>query len=72
MKQTTKHKQLRVISLIAMLLILFVTMDLNAQKITLRIGDLAPPINATKWLKGKPMPELEKGKVHVVEFGATW
>ncbi len=72
MKQTIKQKQRNVITLIVMLFILFGTMDLNAQKITLRVGDQAPPVKATKWLKGKPMTELEKGKIHVVEFGATW
>ncbi len=72
MKQTIKQKQRSVITLIAMLVILFGTVDLNAQKITLRVGDQAPPIKAAKWLKGKSMTELEKGKVHVVEFGATW
>ena len=72
MKNKTKvnHKKL---SWLIIVFILFISsLGANAQKITLRVGDQAPPIKAEKWLKGKPMPELEKGKVHVVEFGAVW
>lgn len=40
--------------------------------ITLHIGDAAPQISVVKWLKGKPQTDLKDGKVHVVEFWATW
>lgn len=36
------------------------------------IGDNAPELRVKKWLKGEPVEELEKGKVYVVEFWATW
>lgn len=39
---------------------------------TLDIGDAAPPLKTSNWLKGKPVPALEKGHVYVVEFWATW
>jgi len=39
---------------------------------TLKVGDKAPPITAFKWVKGIPVSEPQKGKVYVVEFGATW
>ena len=38
---------------------------------TLHVGDPAPPISVMKWLKGTPV-DLKDGKVHVVEFWATW
>ncbi len=41
-------------------------------KPTLKIGDPAPSMTIEKWLKGKPQMNLNDGKVHVVEFWATW
>jgi thiol-disulfide isomerase/thioredoxin len=41
-------------------------------KITLRVGDAAPPLAATKWLSGSAVKAFEPGKVYVVEFWATW
>jgi thiol-disulfide isomerase/thioredoxin len=38
----------------------------------LSIGDPAPPIHIHTWLKGTPVMELEKGKVYVIDFWATW
>jgi thiol-disulfide isomerase/thioredoxin len=37
----------------------------------LMLGDPAPPLSVAKWVKGSPVA-LEKGKVEVVEFWATW
>lgn len=39
---------------------------------TLKIGEAAPALDTGKWLKGAPVEKLEKGKVYVVEFWATW
>jgi len=41
------------------------------QKVTLKMGDAAPPLKATKWLRGAEIT-LSPGKVYVVEFWATW
>ncbi|NOX58533.1 MAG: TlpA family protein disulfide reductase [Planctomycetes bacterium] len=40
----------------------------------LKVGDVAPPVTVTDWIKGKPMDILKdgKGKVVVLEFWATW
>lgn len=38
----------------------------------LNIGDTAPSLKVSKWLKGKPFKTFEKNKVYVVEFWATW
>lgn len=40
----------------------------------LKVGDVAPPVTVTDWVKGKPMDVLKdnKGKVIVLEFWATW
>lgn len=38
----------------------------------LHAGDAAPTLKVRKWLQGTPVPSLEKGKVYVFEFWATW
>lgn len=42
-----------------------------AAQAQLKIGDPAPPLSVSKWVKGTPN-KLTPGKVHVVEFWATW
>lgn len=47
----------------------------NAQEVTSTIhviGETAPELTVGKWLKGGDIDKLEKGKVYVVEFWATW
>jgi thiol-disulfide isomerase/thioredoxin len=44
----------------------------GAQDVTLKIGDPAPPLAVSKWVKGTPVKKLGDGQVHVVEFWATW
>lgn len=38
----------------------------------LMLGDLAPALTVTEWLKGDAVATLEKGKVYLIEFWATW
>ena len=38
----------------------------------LLVGDPAPGIRLVEFLKGAPLPDLELGKVYVLEFWATW
>ena len=46
--------------------------DDAAKGATLKAGDPAPKLSIGKWVKGEPVKELEKGKVYVLEFWATW
>jgi thiol-disulfide isomerase/thioredoxin len=39
---------------------------------TLKVGDAAPPLVGGKWIKGDPVEKIEKDKIYVVEFWATW
>lgn len=39
---------------------------------TLMVGDKAPEIKVSKFVKGEPITGFEKGKTYVVEFWATW
>jgi thiol-disulfide isomerase/thioredoxin len=45
---------------------------LSMAEATLTVGSPAPAIKVAKWLKGKPIPKFEPGKVYVMEFWATW
>lgn len=36
------------------------------------IGDKAPDIDVSHWLKGKSVGEFEGGRIYVLEFWATW
>jgi thiol-disulfide isomerase/thioredoxin len=38
----------------------------------LKIGDKAPSLMISEWVKGKPITGFENGQVYVVEFWATW
>ena len=40
--------------------------------VTLAPGDPAPPLKVAKWIKGEPVKEIEKGKVYVLAFWASW
>lgn len=42
------------------------------EKKTLSIGDIAPPIQALDWIKGKPVTTFKNDHIYIVEFGATW
>jgi thiol-disulfide isomerase/thioredoxin len=39
---------------------------------SLKVGDRAPTLKASKWLQGEEVKEFEPGKLYVVEFWATW
>ena len=38
----------------------------------LMVGDPAPALSVSRWLKGAPIARFEPGRVYVVEFWATW
>lgn len=40
--------------------------------ISINIGDAAPPLYVQEWIKGSPIQQLEKGRIYVLEFWATW
>ena len=62
----------QIIYILLIILIFLWYSDICAQNPTLEVGDSAPEIAAFKWIKGIPITTFEKGKVYVVEFGATW
>jgi thiol-disulfide isomerase/thioredoxin len=44
----------------------------SKQSTSLNIGDVAPDLRVSEWIKGTPIQKFEKGKVYVLEFWATW
>ncbi|MGK6352822.1 TlpA family protein disulfide reductase [Parapedobacter sp. DT-150] len=44
----------------------------NPRDSSLNIGDPAPSLHVLEWIKGSPIQQMEKGRVYVVEFWATW
>ena len=56
------------------LLLLAAALTQGGQKppVTLHVGDPAPAVTVVKWIKGTPQTDLKDGKVHVMEFWATW
>lgn len=45
---------------------------LAQDEVTLRIGDAAPPLQYSKWIKGKPIASFDGSQLYVLEFWATW
>jgi thiol-disulfide isomerase/thioredoxin len=44
----------------------------SAAQAKLKVGDPAPPIAVSKFVKGDPVEKFDPGKVYVMEFWATW
>lgn len=59
--------------LIILIIVAFYNLSTTAQhEPALRVGDLAPALCPLKWIKGDSLVGFQKGKIYVVEFGATW
>lgn len=39
---------------------------------TLCVGDSAPRLSISSWLKGEPVPAFQPGSIYILEFWATW
>jgi len=44
----------------------------HAGEKTLAVGDAAPELFVSEWVKGSQVSSFEKGNVYLVEFWATW
>ena len=61
---------MRITSLAAFMLLSLATLSASAEP--LGIGDPAPPLGISKWVKGERFDKLEPNQTYVVEFWATW
>jgi thiol-disulfide isomerase/thioredoxin len=54
-------------------LALLLALNLRAEDApTLKVGDAAPKLAVSKWVKGEPVEAFEKDKIYVIECWATW
>src|ERR1051325_3869755 len=62
------------LKLLFLFLAFAITSSVTAQQTpaTLTVGDDAPEFKVAYWLKGNPGKGVERGKVSIVEFWATW
>lgn len=44
----------------------------SSKPFALMVGDPAPDLTVSKWVKGEPVTQFKPGQVYVVEFWATW
>ena len=51
---------------------MFAGSEPRAQAEGLGLGDPAPPLTVSKFVKGTKVDKFEPGKIYVVEFWATW
>jgi thiol-disulfide isomerase/thioredoxin len=51
---------------------LFTCLSTATRAADLKVGDAAPGFDVGNWVQGEPIKSMEKGKVYVVEFWATW
>ena len=59
--------------LIGSVVLLLVLTQVNGQEeLGLRIGDPAPPLKYSKWLKGEPVTSFKDDQLYILEFWATW
>lgn len=65
-------KGLNIQLLLLLFTIAFTMYGQEAHPPSLNIGDSAPPLRVSKWIKGAPLKKFEKGHVYVIEFWATW
>lgn len=57
------------------MLFCFLISEIFAQNVpdaSLNIGDPSPNLYVRDWIKGMPVRQIEKGRVYVIEFWATW
>ena len=46
--------------------------SMGAQAALLKVGDLAPKLEVSKWMQGEPIKDFQPGKVYIVETWVTW
>ncbi len=61
---------MRTTSLVAFVMLSLAT--LSASAAGLGVGDPAPALGVSKWVKGERFDKIEPGQTYVVEFWATW
>jgi hypothetical protein len=53
--------------LVGSFLFLILTSSAKPSEEFLKIGDQAPPLNVSSWVKGKPIDSFKKGQIYVID-----
>ncbi len=59
-------------ALLGLAAMLFTLSPYSVEAASLTVGDPAPPLTVSKWVKGEKVDKFEQGQIYVVEFWATW
>ena len=59
-------------TLTVVLFLFLASFQAPAKPFALMVGDPAPPIRVSAFLKGEPVTAFQKGQVYVIDFWATW
>jgi thiol-disulfide isomerase/thioredoxin len=70
-KKSSKMLQIKKILGAVVLLLLFTQVN-SQDEVTLHIGDPAPELKYSKWLKGTPITSFKGDQLYILEFWATW
>jgi hypothetical protein len=61
------------IPFIVFILALFSGQGISLEKpCALMVGDPAPALEVSRFIKGEPFTDSQNGRVYVIEFWATW
>jgi thiol-disulfide isomerase/thioredoxin len=58
--------------IITSVILLFMIGNVTAEIPSLKIGDKAPAVKYSKWIKGSPVKEYTDDQIYILEFWATW
>jgi len=56
----------------SLLLSFLLSASASGRPFPLMVGDPAPPLPVSRWVKGEPVTRFEPGRVYVIESWATW
>lgn len=57
---------------VSALFVLTLLAPANADETGPTVGDAAPALRVSEWLRGEPVSHFERGRVYVIEVWATW
>lgn len=66
------NQSMRPAPITSALLFLALLVPAYAEEVGPKVGDAAPELHVSEWIKGEPISRFEPGQVYVVEFWATW
>jgi len=63
---------MKLVTVVYALFIFALLSQTNANEVGPKVGEAAPELRVSEWLKGEPIKGFVRGQIYVVEFWATW